>query len=1000
MAEGIYSWQKTPALNDDADDNINWLEGQDPSTVNNSSRQGMSEHAGFRDDLGGVAVSTGDGISYVVSSAIITGTPDHKTINILAVGNVLWFRPNATNVGSAGATLNVNSLGTTPLRILPGIEIAAGQIVANQIIGVFYDGTQWLVVGANAGTVTFNQLDDNIKGQLVKVGFVRPQFEKDTPAGWLVCDGRTDIVILEFPALFEVYGTRYGSSNPGVTFGLPNVKGRAIRGVDAAGTIDPDVALRTPAIGPDTPTPAADEPGSTQADEFKSHNHPTTEAQHNHPVSQTPHAHGITDPGHFHTEEGVSPPSNSRASGGFSTVNSGVIQNTGTKTTGISVNSNNANITIGGASTGLTVDIAGGNETRMDNIYAHWIVLADTALAAESGGPFVVILDGDGTPANTLGNNGDFYVDNLNTIWFGPKGDPVADEWPAGVELVGTAGADGPAGPRGLSGLPYEFSTDIAMPTAPGQLPAGTIRFDDAAPVSVTQVAVSKFIDDGTGSTDVGATLNLLDDSTNVPPGRITIFDVTVLGKFATFFIDTIDSQDTDFIIYGVTYIDDASPLTGGDKVNFTSNETGDQGDQGFTGPAGINPGIVQKFDDGFGNNQDPGDGHFTMDNVVTPTLIHVDDLNDASENIRTWLDSWSSGTTILDKGYLLIKDQALPDSIFRLCTVTAVDAGTGGDTTYVKVTVTLQSGAGTVVDENNMTLEFSKTGNIGSASGDVQGPNGGVVDDEIAVYNGTTGKIIKNSGGALVADFLKVGTFNANTIVKADVNDVPIALDVPEETLLGRITAGVITALTKTQVDTFLGLADLAFKNTVDTLEIDADAVTNVELADMATNTIKGRNTAATGDPEDIPIDDLAVMLNSETVIPALAVPLIGVANLFLAGQRKLITDLISTATIYDWAAETLEDSNDFDLSVFSEGRTLNIPPNMSPLTDHSSQAGEITGITIGGGSLIFGAGWQFPDGTAPTIGENTLFTLYYRSFTLNGTSQINRITDLQGWA
>ena len=34
---------------------------------------------------------------------------------------------------------------------------------------------------------------------------------------------------------------------------------------------------------------------------------------------------------------------------------------------------------------------------------------------------------------------------------------------------------------------------------------------------------------------------------------------------------------------------------------------------------------------------------------------------------------------------------------------------------------------------------------------------------------------------------------------------------------------------------------------------EIDAGTVTNIELADMATQTIKGRVTAGTGDPEDL---------------------------------------------------------------------------------------------------------------------------------------------------
>jgi len=52
---------------------------------------------------------------------------------------------------------------------------------------------------------------------------------------------------------------------------------------------------------------------------------------------------------------------------------------------------------------------------------------------------------------------------------------------------------------------------------------------------------------------------------------------------------------------------------------------------------------------------------------------------------------------------------------------------------------------------------------------------------------------------------------FDANTILKADSDNTPAALTVAEQRLVGRITSGVITALTAAQVNTLLGtfLAD-----------------------------------------------------------------------------------------------------------------------------------------------------------------------------------------------
>ena len=52
-------------------------------------------------------------------------------------------------------------------------------------------------------------------------------------------------------------------------------------------------------------------------------------------------------------------------------------------------------------------------------------------------------------------------------------------------------------------------------------------------------------------------------------------------------------------------------------------------------------------------------------------------------------------------------------------------------------------------------------------------------------------------------------GTYNANTILKADSDDTPIALTVNEQTIIGRITSGSITGLTATQVRTLLNVED-----------------------------------------------------------------------------------------------------------------------------------------------------------------------------------------------
>jgi len=147
-------------------------------------------------------------------------------------------------------------------------------------------------------------------------------------------------------------------------------------------------------------------------------------------------------------------------------------------------------------------------------------------------------------------------------------------------------------------------------------------------------------------------------------------------------------------------------------------------------------------------------------------------------------------------------------------------------------------------------------------ATGDVVGPSS-AVGGNLATFNSTTGKLIKDSGSK-VGDFATSGhthtdlptddqkaalsgtsgtapsstnkfvdnadtrltngrtdtnavhkaDYDANTILAATTDDTPIAVTITEQTLLGRITGGVITALSVSQIKTLLGLGGAAVLN------------------------------------------------------------------------------------------------------------------------------------------------------------------------------------------
>jgi hypothetical protein len=81
---------------------------------------------------------------------------------------------------------------------------------------------------------------------------------------------------------------------------------------------------------------------------------------------------------------------------------------------------------------------------------------------------------------------------------------------------------------------------------------------------------------------------------------------------------------------------------------------------------------------------------------------------------------------------------------------------------------------------------------------------NGLLVSDSGMTYNSTTNTLTVDQVEA--TNLVEKEDFDANTILKADTDNTPLALSVPENTILGRITGGSITALTSSQVNSLLG--------------------------------------------------------------------------------------------------------------------------------------------------------------------------------------------------
>ncbi|WP_294318028.1 hypothetical protein [uncultured Chryseobacterium sp.] len=104
--------------------------------------------------------------------------------------------------------------------------------------------------------------------------------------------------------------------------------------------------------------------------------------------------------------------------------------------------------------------------------------------AGAAGSDGKSVLNGTVNPSSSTGNNGDFYINTATNFLFGPK---AGGNWPAGVSLVGPAGATGATGPAGIGygGTSASAKTislgskTFAVPAGLAYIPGQRIRFVD-----------------------------------------------------------------------------------------------------------------------------------------------------------------------------------------------------------------------------------------------------------------------------------------------------------------------------------------------------------------------------------------------------------------------------------------------------------------------------------------------------------------------------------------
>src|SRR5581483_6049545 len=195
------------------DPSISWATGMSPSQVSPSSRAMMAAVAKYRDDIAGRLTTSGTSTSYTVTTNSNYNTPPPD-------GTRLGVTFHLTN--GSPAVIAVDGGGTRQINIAPGVAAPAASLVAGTPYDLVYstDINAWLVVGVQGQPTAIP-----LGGIIDYAGTTAPNSNFAMLGGQ--CISRTT-----YAALFALVGTTFSGCDGSTTFGLPDLRGRVVAGLD------------------------------------------------------------------------------------------------------------------------------------------------------------------------------------------------------------------------------------------------------------------------------------------------------------------------------------------------------------------------------------------------------------------------------------------------------------------------------------------------------------------------------------------------------------------------------------------------------------------------------------------------------------------------------------------------------------------------------------------------------------------------------------------------
>ena len=144
--ENVSAWSTTAATNASADAAVNFLEGQDPGTVNDSARSMMAAIAKIEDDRGGALAAGG------TANALTVTTNQNLSAGQITAGMRLLVRATAANT-SPTVTFAPDGLTAANIKRVDGSALAAGDITPGMYLDLVYNtgSSEWRCLGVPHG---------------------------------------------------------------------------------------------------------------------------------------------------------------------------------------------------------------------------------------------------------------------------------------------------------------------------------------------------------------------------------------------------------------------------------------------------------------------------------------------------------------------------------------------------------------------------------------------------------------------------------------------------------------------------------------------------------------------------------------------------------------------------------------------------------------------------------------------------------------------------------